>query len=133
MSPREGNSNSEITIGGADRNRYSGEIKYHKVLKEYYWLVAADNILVDGKDIGLCTGGCYVVADTGTSLITGPSESIFTLLGKDFKNIWNILFTFFTIQIILLWIHNAITFHRFLTLPLSLTELTTLLLEKSMF
>lgn len=80
MSPREGTSNSEITIGGADRNRYSGDIKYHKVLKEYYWLVGADNILVDGKDVGLCTGGCYVVADTGTSLITGPSESIFSLL-----------------------------------------------------
>jgi len=40
----------------------------------------AENILVDGKDIGLCPAGCSVIADSGTSLITGPSDDLYTLL-----------------------------------------------------
>lgn len=82
MSPREGNGNSEITIGGADKDRYSGKLTYHKVLRDFYWLVAADNILVGGKDVGVCKGGCYVIADTGTSIITGPTYEIMTLMDK---------------------------------------------------
>lgn len=83
MSPKNGRTDSEITVGGVDPSKYTGNINYHKVLKDYYWLVAAQNILVGGKDIGLCTGGCYVIADTGTSLITGPTNFVYKLLGKN--------------------------------------------------
>ncbi|KAL4453961.1 hypothetical protein ABPG74_003844 [Tetrahymena malaccensis] len=86
MSPHDGRTDSEISIGGANPLRYSGEIKYHKVKKDYYWLIEAQSILVGGQDVGLCKGGCYVIADTGTSLITGPSEDIFTLLDHSSAN-----------------------------------------------
>ena len=47
-------------------------MNWHQVIDKYYWTIKADNILVDGKDIGLCKKkGCNVVADTGTSLLTG--------------------------------------------------------------
>ena len=48
----------------------------------YYWMIKADNILVGGEDIGLCPSGCKVIADSGTSLITGPTDDLFTLLEK---------------------------------------------------
>jgi cathepsin D len=58
-----------------------GEPKWHEVTDKYYWLLNADNILVNGEDLGLCKRGCKVVADTGTSLLTGPSDDLMTLLG----------------------------------------------------
>jgi hypothetical protein len=45
-------------------------------------MIKADNILVGGKDVGFCPKGCHVIADTGTSLITGPTDDLLRLLGR---------------------------------------------------
>lgn len=59
-----------------------GQIHWHNVVDKYYWLLSADNILVNGEDLGLCKFGCQVIADTGTSLITGPSNDLMRVIGK---------------------------------------------------
>jgi len=80
LSRNDGGADGRLTLGGAYPSLYAGDINYHKVVDEYYWELKADNILVDGKNIGLCRGGCKVIADTGTSLITGPSDDLYTIL-----------------------------------------------------
>lgn len=82
MGSHENTNDSEITIGGVDPKLYEGEINYHKITDQNFWLFKAENILIDGKDVGLCKGGCNLIADTGTSLITTPSNQVDTLLNK---------------------------------------------------
>jgi len=55
-------------------------MNYHNVVDKYYWTIKADDILIGGKSVGACDGGCNVVADTGTSLLTGPSSELRLLL-----------------------------------------------------
>jgi cathepsin D len=92
-SRNEGQRNSELTLGGWDEQHIDGDIHFHNVVDKYYWLLDAENILVNGQDIGLCKrGGCKVVADTGTSILTGPSDQVMDLLDKlnideDCKNV----------------------------------------------
>lgn len=81
FSRNEETKSSELTLGGWDDNHMDGDPKWHSVADKYYWLLEADNILVNGEDLGLCKHGCRVVADTGTSLLTGPSDDLMTLLG----------------------------------------------------
>ena len=53
----------------------------YSVIDKYYWMIKAENILVGGKDVGLCPKtGCRLIADTGTSLLTGPSDELFRLM-----------------------------------------------------
>ncbi|CAD8053380.1 unnamed protein product [Paramecium primaurelia] len=80
FSRQEGSRSSELTLGGWDTDHFQGELHFHNVVNKYYWLLDADNILVNGQDVGLCKHGCKVVADTGTSLLTGPSDDLYDLL-----------------------------------------------------
>lgn len=70
---------SKMILGGVDDSLYSGSINYVKVVDEYYWTIRAEKILVGGKDIGLCNN-CHLIVDTGTSLITGPTDKLMKLL-----------------------------------------------------
>merc|ERR1712137_87118 len=62
----------EITFGGINSARYTGDITYVPLSAETYWEFAMDDFQEDGQSLNWCTDGCKAIADTGTSVITGP-------------------------------------------------------------
>lgn len=75
---------SRFILGGYDSSLMASEVHYHKVIKEYYWQVKVDQILVNGvANTMICPmGGCKAIADTGTTLISAPSRALGTLLNE---------------------------------------------------
>lgn len=77
-------SDGQVTIGTIDNTKYTGSLDYFDVIDKYYWTIKLKDILYNGKSLGLCKkfpgGFCKAVIDTGTSLITGPTEDINYLL-----------------------------------------------------
>jgi hypothetical protein len=72
---------SSLSFGVPPPELYTGDIQYIDISRELYWEVNMHDILVDGKSLGLCPDHkCRAVADTGTSLLTGPTRAVTTLL-----------------------------------------------------
>jgi cathepsin D len=70
----------QITLGYVDTSKFKGKITYYPVIDKYYWTIKMDDIKYNGKSLGLCPDGCKAVIDTGTTLITGPSQDLRHLL-----------------------------------------------------
>jgi len=64
----------ELTLGGTDPTHYKGDISYIPVTKKGYWQFQMDGIDVGGGKATGCDGGCPAIADTGTSLLAGPTD-----------------------------------------------------------
>ncbi|XP_016071374.1 PREDICTED: cathepsin E [Miniopterus natalensis] len=71
----EGGAGSELIFGGYDHSHFSGSLNWVPVTKQSYWQIALDTIQVGGT-VMFCAKGCQAIVDTGTSLITGPSDEI---------------------------------------------------------
>ncbi|KAJ7313905.1 hypothetical protein JRQ81_005697 [Phrynocephalus forsythii] len=84
-------SGGEVLFGGINHDAYEGELHYIPVSRKAYWQIKMDKIMVkkqpkeekcwpwnifDKNEVQLCKDGCQGIVDTGTSLITGPSEDI---------------------------------------------------------
>jgi len=71
-----------LTFGGVDKSRFTGDIVYHDVIERTYWVIRFNNVTVGNTVI--FNENRKGIIDTGTSLITGPTdeiEKIFGLLG----------------------------------------------------
>ncbi|XP_054827033.1 cathepsin D [Eublepharis macularius] len=65
----------ELLLGGTDPKYYSGDFSYVNVTRQGYWQVHMDKVNI-GNGLTVCSSGCEAIVDTGTSLITGPTDEI---------------------------------------------------------
>jgi len=65
----------ELTLGGYDATHISGPIAYVPVSKQGYWQFHMNSVSNGGSTVG-CSAGCEAIADSGTSLLVGPSAEI---------------------------------------------------------
>jgi len=73
--------NSAVVLGEPLPELYTGDMRFIEVAKKLYWELSLKDIRVGGQPLNLCPDGpCKLVVDTGTSLLTGPSEKIGFLL-----------------------------------------------------
>lgn len=66
----------EIVFGGVDPNHYKGKHTYVPVTRKGYWQFDMGDVLIDGQATGYCDNGCSAIADSGTSLLAGPTTVI---------------------------------------------------------
>jgi len=68
---------SEITLGGRNKERFSGELKLIPLTRRLWWEVALEGAEVNGELLAL-TGGEAAI-DTGTNLVVAPLRAAATL------------------------------------------------------
>ncbi|KAI4298720.1 hypothetical protein L6164_032245 [Bauhinia variegata] len=66
----------EIVFGGLDPAHYKGQHTYVPVTRKGYWQFDMGDVLIGGKPTGYCSGGCSAIADSGTSLLAGPTTVV---------------------------------------------------------
>lgn len=66
----------ELVFGGSDPNHFKGEHTYVPVTQKGYWQFNMGEVLIGGQKTGFCSGSCAAIADSGTSLIAGPTPVI---------------------------------------------------------
>ncbi|GAV81967.1 Asp domain-containing protein, partial [Cephalotus follicularis] len=72
----------EIVFGGVDPKHYKGEHTYVPVTQKSYWQFDMGDVLIGGKKTGFCDNGCSAIADSGTSLLTGPTVFMYHSVGN---------------------------------------------------
>ncbi|GLT45809.1 hypothetical protein SLA2020_196160 [Shorea laevis] len=66
----------EIVFGGVDPRHYKGQHTFVPVTQKGYWEFDMGDVLIGDKPTGYCSGGCAAIADSGTSLLAGPTTII---------------------------------------------------------
>lgn len=71
----------ELFLGGADPSYYVGNLTYVPLSNETYFEFMMDSLAIDGDTEKFCDK-CHAIADTGTSLLAGPSDKVDALNKK---------------------------------------------------
>lgn len=64
----------ELTLGGTDSSKYTGDFNYVSLREPTYWEIDLDGVNVDS--VTYISGGAKAIVDSGTSILTGPSEYV---------------------------------------------------------
>jgi cathepsin D len=73
--PNEGE--GELIFGGVDKDYYTGKFTYVPVdVVPGYWTFTMNRVSVGNNPIEFCNPNCKAIADTGTSIILGPSDEL---------------------------------------------------------
>lgn len=69
-------------MGGYDEDLFTGEIFWVEVSEEYYWSIAVQDISWGNYSLELCSDDepCKFAIDTGTTLLTAPSNALNKIL-----------------------------------------------------
>lgn len=63
----------ELTLGGSDSTKYTGELSWVNLLAATYWEITLGGFSVGGTSFASQT---KAIVDSGTSLLTGPSDVV---------------------------------------------------------
>ncbi|CAG8647969.1 11209_t:CDS:2 [Ambispora leptoticha] len=64
-------SNSQLTLGGVDSSKFTGQLNYNKLVgQDGFWEIALDDASVNGKPLGFSKRTAII--DTGTTLLIVP-------------------------------------------------------------
>ncbi|KAE8725477.1 Aspartic proteinase A2 [Hibiscus syriacus] len=66
----------ELVFGGIDPKHFKGEHTYVPVTQKGYWQFDMGDFLIGNETTGFCAGGCSAIADSGTSMLAGPTGII---------------------------------------------------------
>ncbi|KAB2044365.1 hypothetical protein ES319_D01G084800v1 [Gossypium barbadense] len=72
----EDNLGGELVFGGMDTKHFKGNHTYVPVTRKGYWQFDMGDFLIGNETTGFCAGGCSAIADSGTSLLAGPTGII---------------------------------------------------------
>jgi len=79
----QGTNGGELILGGIDSSLYNGSINYVPLISETYWAFSMGDVRLGNTSLDFCgSSGCNAIADTGTSLIAGPTKLIAELNRK---------------------------------------------------
>jgi len=63
----------ELTIGGYDETKYTGDLVWEPLSQATYWEIDLDDVSAGGTSYASSTSG---IVDSGTSLLTGPTSIV---------------------------------------------------------
>jgi len=66
----------ELTLGGINADHYTGDISWVPLSSATYWEINMDDMQVAGTSYSGSDSAVKAIVDTGTSIMTGPSEQV---------------------------------------------------------
>lgn len=91
LSQIAGQTGSQLILGGVDSSLFTGELQYHSLASESYWLINLDGITAGSTPLALT--GVKAILDTGTSVLVGDTPvitAINAVVGNVYSNCTNV-------------------------------------------